>query len=438
MGRHWGDSAPVHSCCWAGARVFSKRRNRGAERMISDAILRRLTVIVPIIMVAAGCASTPPTDVTCTNSERFRLEVQTAPIADMLLNGEAITPAQMRPGSVESAIFGAMTNFTEEQEARGIYPRRNIAVLSGGGQFGAYGAGFFDSYLSGAGEGVEFDVVTGVSTGALQATGIFLGGEDDLDGLVEAYAIERETDLATRRRSIAGLPLETSIYDLAPARLRFADYLTDERIARVAEKAREGRKLLAGVVEVQDGQFYAFDLTAIAASDRPSAEIRQCYTEAVFASAAVPVIFPPVLLDGRQYFDGGVRAAVFLDTTLKALTAMKAEYAKEAKVYTLFNGSLETPPQDDLAISVLDALNRTRAIAFDQIDRTSLQRIALLADRFDVNWARIEPGLCVERRDEAPDEEVFNAPFMNCLIAEGQLAGAGASPFAKIPPQRSR
>ncbi|MEL7238147.1 MAG: patatin-like phospholipase family protein, partial [Planctomycetota bacterium] len=258
------------------------------------------------------------------------------------------TEAEMIEGTVEGAIISAMT--ATATKGRGPDARRNIAVLSGGGEFGAYGAGFFESYLANSGEGVVFDIVTGVSTGALQSTAIFLGEEEDLGGLVEAYSISRETDLATRRRSIGGLPLETSFYSLDPARARFVDYLSDERIARVAEKAREGRKLLAGVVEVQDGQFYAFDLTAIAASGRPTEEIRRCYTEAVFASAAVPVVFPPVLLDDRQYFDGGVRAAVFLDTAVKALSAMSDVHAKDARVYVLFNGYLDTPATDELAV----------------------------------------------------------------------------------------
>lgn len=258
------------------------------------------------------------------------------------------------------------------------------------------------------------------------------GGGDDLAGMVEGYAIERETDLAVERPSLGRLPLATSVYSLEPARARFGDFLTDERIARVAAAGREGRKLLVGVVEVQDGQFYAFDLTAIAASARPPEEIRRCYIEAVFASAAAPVEFPPVLLDGRQYFDGGVRASVFLDRTIAALGAMRPEYARLANVYILFNGYLETPVEDELAVSIVDAAARTRAITFDQIDRTSLQAIAALGDRFNVNWARIEPGLCREARAKAPDEKAFNAPFMACLIREGRREGARPAPFQKI------
>ena len=386
-----------------------------------------------LVFLNACVSTTPPEDIACANSDGFRLSVETAPIAELLLR-EHLTPedgmrAAMQPDSVEGAIAGAMSM---DGETVLHYRRHNIAVLSGGGEFGAYGAALFQSYLNNGGEGVVFDVVTGVSTGALQATGVFLGRDEDLDDLVAAYAIDRESDLALRRRSFGNIPLETSIYTLDPARERFSNYLTDERIARVADAAREGRKLLVGVVEVQDGEFYAFDLTAIAASGRPQTEIRQCYTEAVFASAAVPVVFPPILLDGRQYFDGGVRASVFLDSTVNALQAVDETHSSDGKVYVLFNGYLDTPRQDELAVSIIDAVSRTRSIAFDQIDRASLQTIALLKDRFDVNWARIAPRLCDAARDNAPEENIFNAPFMNCLIREGRREGAKPKPFQKI------
>lgn len=378
-----------------------------------------------VAALLSACATTPPENVACENSAAFRLPVSTTPATEMLLGDETV---EIERGSAEAAILRAMT----KDDETGPYRPRTIAVLSGGGEFGAYGAGFFESYLKGAGEGVVFDVVTGVSTGALQTTGVFLGGEDDLADLVEGFAIARETDLATERRSLGRLPLTASIYSLEPARARFGDFLTDERIARVADAARRGRKLLVGVVEVQDGRFYAFDLTAIAASGRPAEDVRRCYVEAVFASAAVPVVFPPVLLDDRQYFDGGVRASVFLDSTVQALGAMPEAYAKDAKVYVMFNGFLDTPHEDDLVIDIADTLARTREITFDQIDRTSLQRITDLAERFDVSWARVTPGLCLEERKKAPDEMVFNAPFMACLIREGRKEGATPAPFTRI------
>ena len=58
-----------------------------------------------------------------------------------------------------------------------------ILELSGGGQYGAFGAGFLKGWRE-AGTRPEFDIVTGVSTGALLSTHAFLGTPDD-DAVLE-------------------------------------------------------------------------------------------------------------------------------------------------------------------------------------------------------------------------------------------------------------
>ena len=51
-------------------------------------------------------------------------------------------------------------------------------TLSGGGSRGAYGAGVLSGWTVRGGR-PQFDVVTGISTGALMATHAFLGSEFD-------------------------------------------------------------------------------------------------------------------------------------------------------------------------------------------------------------------------------------------------------------------
>jgi predicted acylesterase/phospholipase RssA len=54
-----------------------------------------------------------------------------------------------------------------------------VLALSGGGSRGAYGAGVLAGWTA-TGTRPEFDVVTGISTGALQATAAFLGPDYDV------------------------------------------------------------------------------------------------------------------------------------------------------------------------------------------------------------------------------------------------------------------
>src|SRR5262249_19758445 len=57
------------------------------------------------------------------------------------------------------------------------------------------------------------------------------------------------------------------------------------------------RRLLVTAVDVEDGRFVAWDLES-------GVEL----TVAVASSCAVPIVWPPVTINGRRYMDGGVRS----------------------------------------------------------------------------------------------------------------------------------
>ena len=67
----------------------------------------------------------------------------------------------------------------------------DMLLLSGGSQNGAFGAGFIDGWHS-TGTMPQFEVVTGISTGALQSTGAFIGRPDIT---IDGYTISEERDL---------------------------------------------------------------------------------------------------------------------------------------------------------------------------------------------------------------------------------------------------
>src|SRR5438128_1227186 len=69
-----------------------------------------------------------------------------------------------------------------DQDLRSAFsqrPVRNVLILSGGDQDGAFGSGILHGWRRAPGGRPVFDVVTGVSTGALMATFAFLGEERD-------------------------------------------------------------------------------------------------------------------------------------------------------------------------------------------------------------------------------------------------------------------
>jgi len=244
-------------------------------------------------------------------------------------------------------------------------------ILSGGSLNGAFGAGFFLGLAEVGKLPPEATVVTGVSTGALQSTFLFLGsshkpptdrtykwvggraatespdddplrpalhaGRSNYEDLALAYTIRREGDiLSVAPFGGVGMLLEGSKGRLDPLGERLLDLISPQTIRDVAFEACRGRKLYVGVADVDDGQAYALDLTRLALKafepgapewqKRHMLSVRKAYVAALIASSSVPVGAQPVTLilrsdnakPGEERFrhlfvDGGARFGAFLE-----------------------------------------------------------------------------------------------------------------------------
>jgi hypothetical protein len=204
------------------------------------------------------------------------------------------------------------------EEMKGKEPdekeRKNILILSGGGSLGAYTAGVLVGWTA-SGTRPKFDVVTGISTGALIAPFAFLGEEND-PLLWREYTTVTNDDIFIRRRLIRSLFAE-SFNDNTPLRNRIACLVTYERMRQVAEEHARGRRLYIGTTNLDTKRLVVWDLGAIASRGTP--EARELIIDVMLASAAAPAFFPPtrfvVDIDGVPYeelhVDGGVTRSMF-------------------------------------------------------------------------------------------------------------------------------
>jgi NTE family protein len=200
------------------------------------------------------------------------------------------------------------------------YDKKVGLVLQGGGALGSYQAGVYEALASS-----EYlpDWVAGISIGAINAA-IIAGNApehriDRLRGFWDAitaptslWPAAPDGPLATWQQRASAL---TSVlfgqpgffaprgaHDLfAPG--RYLSYYDTDALRGTLEQLvdfdrindRRGTRLSVGAVNVETGHFAYFDSDKIAI--RP---------EHIMASGALPPGFPPVEIDGEQYWDGGL------------------------------------------------------------------------------------------------------------------------------------
>lgn len=230
--------------------------------------------------------------------------------------------------------------------------KKTCLVLSGGGAFGAYQAGILYGW-SEAGTRPSFDSITGVSTGALVATLVFLGPDYDCE-LKRVYTSVKTNDIYIRRSSIQAL-LSNSLADNAPLARQINTLLTPEAFARLGAEHRKGQRLYVGTTDLDGRRSVVWDIGAIAARGTP--EDRELVTRVLLASAAIPGFFPPteipVEVDGRRlierHVDGGVTQGLFIRPPYvppELRQRAPADFLYDSDLYVIVAGKLYADPED--------------------------------------------------------------------------------------------
>jgi len=245
-----------------------------------------------------------------------------------------------------------------------------VLALSGGGSYGAFGAGVLAGW-SQTGTRPEADVVTGVSAGALLATYAFLG--PDYDKPAEEIYASITNQKVYERRDLLAIPFSASIANQTPLRKLMEEIITDTVIDSVAKERRErGRRLLVASTDLDNGRVVVWDLSSIATSTRP--DRNKIYIDALMASSAIPVFFEPVMISPEPdspeqrlqlHVDGSLSTSVFIpsleDASLKV----------PLKVYAIINSQMmESRSEKPLSVNTMDI--STSAVM--KMMRTVLQR----------------------------------------------------------------
>ncbi len=315
-----------------------------------------------------------------------------------------------------------------------------MLVLSGGGSAGAFGAGFLSGWTK-AGTRPDFKLVTGVSTGSLQATFAFLGS--DYDHVLTRAFQEYDTEHIYTERGIVGAVLGDSAWDSAPLKKIIDTYIDDAVLAAVTKKHAVGHRLFVGTSNMDTGELVIWDMGKIASSNRPDKLKR--YRNVILASCSIPVLFPPVYfgieVDGKMYYemhmDGGAKSALFLrgfmlDVEDAMIDAGISDPETELSLYIIRNGvSGDEASRDNVAASSLSIATKMINEVFELSMSASLYRIYVLAALYgvDFNLAAIPDDF-----DPDLDPVIFDLAQMKRLYDFAFNEAKTGYKWMKVPP----
>src|SRR6186997_138931 len=193
-------------------------------------------------------------------------------------------------------------------EAKARTPRATIdlLIISGGGDWGAFGAGVLKGWGRVAGEMArpEFDAVTGVSTGALIAPFAFLGDDESIERIVQLYR-NPAADIASSRGLLFFLPNNPSFYLLPGLERELRTALDRGMLERIAAQETSGRLLLVNTTNIDLGDLHPWDVVAEAKAALAAGEPERVH-RILLASAGIPAIFPAQQIGQHLYVDGAI------------------------------------------------------------------------------------------------------------------------------------
>jgi hypothetical protein len=312
---------------------------------------------------------------------------------------------------------------------------KNILCLSGGGSYGAFSAGVLCGWTC-KGTRPNFDVVTGISTGALIAPFAFLGSAYD-EQLKTFYTTLETKDLYIKQL-IRGLFRESLADNYKLAR-KVDEVLTTQLISELAKEHQKGRRLYIGTTDAETKRFVVWDIGAIASKGR--ARDRDLIKQILLGSSAIPGFFPPqhitVELDGQclteRHVDGSVSRPLFLHVPY-----VPPEYRSknanhdlaEANVYCIIAGKLDADPQP-IKPRALDIAGQEISAMIHAQTRGDLRRIFMTTVLAGMNFYMTSIPIPYSTPTSATE---FEIPAMVGMFNEGFRLSSGDKVWRRTPP----
>src|SRR5215470_2030449 len=325
-------------------------------------------------------------------------------------------------------------------------PVINILIISGGGDWGAFGAGFLQGWQQVPAQHPlakpEFDAVTGVSTGTLIAPFAFLGDAPAIDEIVTLYR-NPQPDWVQQRGMLYFLPNHISFAEVPGLEREMRKHITLAMLGRIAQVGGDGRLLAVNATDLDTGTSQVFDLVVEAQRAVASGEVDRVHN-IMLASAGIPGAFPFRMIDDELYVDGGVTGNIIYGGRIAEEDSLPALWQHAyptlpippIRYWVIFNNQFRPGPavtapnwpavvQRSLETSTRAATATALRHLFAMAEISRLKRKADIEVRIvsiPGDWSPPVPG-------------VFIKETMNNLADLGEKMGADPASWSNAPPE---
>lgn len=396
----------------------------------SHVIVLNVLLAMLIILAAVGCSTPQRNPVPVDRMEEVSLVGM--PAVRAWWKTDEMDP-QFQQDLMQSIRDEPSDLFTRTKDGS---PQYSGLAISGGGAYGAFGAGVICGWTA-SGNRPRFKLVTGISTGALIAPYAFLGPAYDAK-LKAAYTKVSSKDIY-KIKSL--LPIGTeSLADSAPLADRIARDVDETMLKDIAAAHARGQRLYIGTTNLDAQKFVVWNMGSIAASGHPQA--LTLFRKIMLASASIPGLLPPVYIEveanGQTYdemhVDGGVINQVFfyefmLDISeARKMIGISSASPGGGRVYVIRNAKIKLEPQH-IPRKLLPITQRSVSTMTKAASIKDLLRIEQFAQRDGIEF----------KFTGIPDDfhfdpkEVFDPEEMNALFEVGYQMGMDKESWLKPP-----
>ena len=327
-----------------------------------------------------------------------------------------------------------LPNLAQSAQESGGRPVIEYLALSGGGGDGAFGAGLLTGWTE-RGDRPQFEVVTGVSAGAIIAPFAFLGPK--YDGALQEIWTQYQTSQLVTAQILPGLLGGASIADASPLEALVAKYVDRAFLNLIAREYRKGRLLFVGTTNLDAQRPVVWNMGEIAASRHPGAI--ELFRKVIMASAAIPGALPPVqipvIADGQSYdemhVDRVTTREVFVLPINVPFHTFDSLYPTPPirHVYVVKNGKA-VPEYEVVQPQTLPIVSRSISTLIKNQNLGEIYRIWRMANDDDADFNFIAIPATFKHKSN----EFFDPVYQTALFEEGRRIGRGRIPWLKRPP----